>query len=208
MKQSSKRLVSIAFALLFIVGALVFFFDLVQPAYSDFSNAKGQVAGEQTLLQTEQQSVTAAQALIAQYQNQPQSEQNLALAMPSGEDLAGALAQIYGLAAANGVGLQSIGIAAPTLASQPTSDNSNTSNSPVSLVQSLGTISLQLGAAGSYEALKSFLSGLETNIRIFDVKSISIEPASAGSKSAGQDFFTYLITVATYYQTNQATQTN
>jgi Tfp pilus assembly protein PilO len=191
MKQSSKRLVSIGSALLLIVVALVVLFDLVQPEYANLETLKGQLAGEQMLFQTETQAVAQAQTLISQYQSQSQSSQTAALALPTGEDLAGALAQIYGLAANNGITIQTVSVSAPTL-QQQTASSTN-------LVQPLGTLTFQIAAVGSYESLQNFLSGLATNVRIFDVKSISLNPVGGTTGKSG-DLFTYSITVASYYQ--------
>ena len=70
----------------------------------------------------------------------------------------------------------------------------------------LGSFSFRLAASGSYENFKNFLSEIETNIRIFDVKTVALQPAGVaaqtGAKAASsQDAFNYTITVATYYQT-------
>lgn len=189
---------SIGLALVFIAVALIALFDFVEPEYTNFQTLKGQLAGEQAFLQSETQAVAQAQTLITQYQGQTQSAQTVALAVPTGENLADALAQVYGIAANSGIGVQSVSISAPTLQSQ-------TASSSV-LVQPLGTITFQLGAVGSYEALQSFLGGLQTNVRIFDVKAISITPlVSTTGKS--QDLFNYSMSVATYYQISNGSST-
>ena len=43
-----------------------------------------------------------------------------------------------------------------------------------SIIKPTGTVSFQISGSGSYESIKNFLMGLETNIRIFDVNSISL----------------------------------
>lgn len=181
---------SIGLSLAFIVVALVFFFDFIQPEYGNLEVLKGQLSGEQSFLQTETQAVAQAQTLISEYKNQSQAEQNAALAMPTGEDLAGALAQVYGLAANEGIVVQSVGITAPALQVEGGASSTN-------ITKPLGTISFQIQASGSYEALQSFLSGLQTNIRIFDVEGLSLASSQSGKIP---DAFTYTIAVTTYYQ--------
>jgi Tfp pilus assembly protein PilO len=207
MKQNSKRLTSILLALGFVVIALVALFDLIQPAYANMMMTKGQIAGAQSFLTTEKTAVAQAQQLISQYQNQSQSSQSTMLALPSGPDAAGAVAQIYGLAQNNNITIQTIGISPPTLeqVTQPSTGGSGTA-STVQIIKPLGQIVLQITAAGSYENLKSFLMGLETNIRIFDVQGISITPAQTpvvvgkNLNTVSPDLFTYNIKVVTYYQ--------
>lgn len=184
-----------------VVIALVLFFDLVQPEYADFEQTKGTLAGENQLYQTESQAVNTAKKIIAQFQQQVQGEQTVGLAMPTREDIAGALAQVYGLAASNGVNVQGVSISSPTIQPAPAGGTTGAATKPI------GSFSLQVSAVGSYESMTSLISGLETNIRVFDVKNISLAPAQTNAAVAKgapvtQDLFTYNITVITYYQTN------
>jgi hypothetical protein len=206
MKQSSKRLISIFGSLLLVVVALVVFFDVVQPEYGVIAQVKGQIAAENNLLQTESSTVGAAQKIIAAYKGQTGGQGTIDLAMPTTQDIAGGAAQIYGLAQNSGLAIQSLAISPPTV-SQPSSPVAG--GASAATTKPVGTFSFQIAANGSYESLKNFLSGLETNIRIFDLKGLTVTPeqvtqgASGGRNPVGnQDFFTYNLTVATYYQTN------
>lgn len=136
--------------------------------------------------------------LISQSQSDQAAVSDLALAMPSGPDVAGAVAQVYGIAQNNGMTVTSIGI------SPPRATVRTAGNATSTLLKAEGTIALTIAGSGSYEALKGFLSQLETNIRVFDVTSLSITPvaapAVAGKPAATPDLFTYGISVTTYYQ--------
>ena len=187
MKQTSKRLLSIGVAIIGIIGALIVFFNLVQPEYANMEDLKGQAAGRQDLLTSEGQAVKQVQQLVSSYKSG--SNAKVALAVPTGQDLAGALTQIYGLAQNTGIAIQGIGISTPSL-QQP-------SSAAPQLIRPLGTIAFQVAATGSYENLKNFLSGLETNVRIFDLKTLAITPGALPGS------FTYSISVTTYYQTWQ-----
>lgn len=193
---------SIVGALVFVILALVLFFDLVQPEYGNMEALKGQAVGQKAFLASETTAVAQAQQLISEYQSQSQGEQNAALAMPTGADIAGALAQAYGIAQANNIVIQTISVSTPTLEAPATPTDGTTLSD---LVKPLGTLTLQITAAGSYESLQGFLSGLETNIRIFDLKGISIQPAAGAASGKGvpitQDLFTYALSFAVYYQT-------
>jgi septal ring-binding cell division protein DamX len=193
-----------------VIGALVILFDLVQPAYDSVSQLKGEVAGQQAYLETEKQAVQKAQDLITQYQSQSQSAQNVGLSLPSSQDMAGALAQIYGLAQNNNLVIQIAAVSAPTLLVTQTKGATNaggaaaaTAKGSDGISKPIGTYTLQLTANGSYESVRGFIAGLESNIRIFDVKGFLVgqSQGAGGAHAANQNFFTYTITVATYYQT-------
>lgn len=197
MTQSSKRLFSMIFALIFILGAFYGFFNLVEPAYSNAQALRSKQLGEEDYLQTQAALVKQAQNLINTYKNESQT--NVGLALPSGQDAAGALAQIEGIAAANSISITNINASAPTI--QTDASGAATSSQ---MQKPLGSFSLRITATGAYENFKSFVAEIETNIRLFDVKEFSLQPiaVTATTKSGvTQDFFTGSLTVITYYQT-------
>lgn len=187
-------------SLLLVVAALVMYFDLLTPAYASLQTEKGQELSEQQLLTNEKQIVTQVQGLVSEYQSQTQEAQTVSMALPTGEDLSGALNQIYGLADANTINVQSISISvqavAPAAIVAPVTDQIESAAAGAAIVKPLGTISFDLGASGSYENLNAFLESLETNLRLFDVQSITL----AKTGGTNQDNFQYGITVTTYYQ--------
>jgi|GEM_PF-561072 len=214
MKQSAKRFSSLILAALFLVVAFVVFFDLLQPAYGDLETEKSKQISNDTFIANEQQIVSQVQALISAYQKQSQGQQNIDLALPVGQNLAGAVAQIYGLASVNNIAVKNIGVGVQ--APQPQAQSSQAAApsgasgqiaqvaAGGSIVKGVGIITFQITAEGSYEGFKQFVRGLENNIRIFDMKSISIQqtPLTFG-KISNPDNFTYSLGVSTYFQNPQ-----
>ncbi len=186
----------------FLVGALLIFFDLLQPAYGDLQQKRGEQVSKEALLTSEQQVVTQAKTLLTKYESETQAQTSLALAMPSGQNVANAIAQIYGIAQGNSIIVKSIGVSVAAVQQQiSTARDSNVSLSASQIVKPMGKISLQFSGNGSYENLKTFLSQLETNIRLFDLTGFSLAPqANIGSGPVSQDAYTYGITADTYYQ--------
>ncbi len=205
MKQSSKRFASLLLCLAFLVAALLIFFELIEPAYGDLQTKKATQLSNQNFLATESQAVAQAKSLLTQYENDTVAESSLALAMPSGPDVAGALAELYGIAANNNINVQSIAISAPIIQqSQAAGSTTGSSLTLAQIVKPLGKLSLTLAASGNYENFKNFLSQLETNIRLFDITSLSLTPAvtaaTTGKGGGNADLFSYSATVVTYYQ--------
>ncbi len=197
MKQSSKRFLSMILSLAFVVASFVLFFDLVQPTYADLSELKGKQLSLVQDVSNEQELVSHVNGLIGQYANGSLPTSTVALAMPSGPDVADALAQIYGIATADSINIQSIAISAPHMSSSGGAAASQG-------LKPKGSFTLQVSASGSYESLKLFLSTLESNIRVFNVTQFSLEPvasaASAGGKGGANDSFFYNLGIKTYYQ--------
>jgi Tfp pilus assembly protein PilO len=204
MKQSAKRLTSVFFAFIFLLAAIVLFFDLVQPEYASEKSLQGKVIGEQSYLTSQTAFVKQVQTTLNNYQNSASSSASVALALPSGEDVAGALAQIQGIAANTGIAITNISASQPQL-QVPTAPQGGSSASSTSSVKPIGSFTFTISATGSYEGFKNFIQELESNIRIFDVQTLSLQavnpPSASGAKTAAsRDMFNYSLTVATYYQ--------
>ena len=208
MKQESKRLSSLIFAALLLAGALVIYFEFIIPAYTNLETVKGQQESEAVLYANENQIVSQGKSLLTTYQSTASSSQAVAQSLPVGQDISGALAQIYGIAANTGVTVTNTGISVQAVqavappASVATGQIASAASAE-SVIKPTGTISFQITGSASYEAFKSFLQGLETNIRIFNVTAESLQPAIVlGSKTqaANADMFNYTLTVVTYYQ--------
>ena len=197
MSKSSKRLFSMALALLLVVGAFIFYFNFVSPAYKDMETLKGTLASKQSILAQESTMIKQIQKTISSYKTASQAQGIISASLPSTTDLAGAITQIYGIAGATGMFVQSFGISQNS--SVPRVVDSNSSSSVT--LKPFGSLSFNISAVGSYESFKAFISDIETNIRIFDIQSVSISSVSSGqSGTAQKDSFIYNISVTTYYQ--------
>lgn len=207
-KQSSKRFYSMILSVAFLAGSLLMFFELIQPAYSNVQALKGKELSMQDSLEKEKTIIEQAKQLIAQYQSESQAQDNLALAMPSGPNVAAALAELYGIAQNNGTVISGMSVSLPTIQLSQGNRAAGSSLTASQVIKPRGTISIQVTALGGYENMKNFLAQLETNIRIFDLTGFSIQPPSgvstvgANGKAVPQnpDLFGYTFAVATYYQ--------
>jgi len=211
MKQETKRFSSLIIAALIIAGALVVYFEFIVPAYTNLESIKGEEESATTLLANENQIVTQGKSLLSTYQSDTASSQAVASALPVGQNIAGALAQIYGIAANTGITINGTGITvqavsevAPQAVAAATTTGDITSAAMAgSIIKPTGTLSFQVSGTGSYESFKNFLHGIETNVRIFDVSAVSIQPAAitaTKTQAGNSDNFNFTITVVTYYQ--------
>ena len=205
MKQTTKRFTSMIIGLIFFVSSLIIYFEFIQTAYEDAQAIKAKFYAQQKFLSDEKETIDQVEKLIGSFQGQTQIEQAISAALPIGEDLAGAIAQLSGLSQNSSLVIKSISASVlPPLAQANKPGVGAQANFQASLQKPVGTATFQLKLAGSYEGFKNFISFLETNIRIFDLKSLSIQAtgqSSQGKTAAQQNFFEYEVSVVTYYQT-------
>lgn len=189
MKQGTKRLLSMAVALMFIVGSFVVYFELTQPAYEELQRIQGLRQGKEKFLAEQKPAVKNVQELISAYTGEGAGDLRNALSetLPLGPNLSSALVQLEGLVRLSGLSLQGLSPEANRSASIP-------SNRP--LVKPVGTLVFRVSFSGSYNQIKDFFSRIENNILLFEVRSISIQPAA----KPGLDFFSGSAEVVSYYQ--------
>lgn len=189
MKQATKRFLSLILVFVFVVAAFFVYFNLIQPAYGGAQAVQAEQISKQDFVNTQKTVVTEVQGLISQSQSQSQLEQAIAYVLPQTPDPASVIAQMNGLAQANHLTLQSFSVSTPTLQGAATGSGS-------SLVKPVGTMSFEVRLTGSYEDFKNFLANAETNIRVFDLKTLSLQP---GGKPT-DDIYAYDMIFSAYYQ--------
>lgn len=190
------------FSLILLALSLVVYLYFIEPVYQDEQIIKSKQLSQQSFLAYESSAIKQVKNLIDTYQGQLQMQEVVSLALPPNEDLSGALAQVYGLVQDGALATQAISVAEGGVVTLPSS--AATSGSRVKLQRPVNSLILQVRASGSYESLKSFLSKLETNLRILDLRSLSIQPAASAqqgqNKAQIQDLYNFDLSVLTYYQ--------
>lgn len=184
--------------LLLLAAALLVYFEFILPAYDSMQSVKAERLGLESFLGGQKPVINRIKELISAYQGQDRLQQAVSLALPTEQDSAGALAQLYGLAQSSGLNFLSATISV-TAVEDIARTRGLATLAGTSVQKPVGTVTIQMRLGGAYEGLKSFLGRLETNIRIFDIKSLTVQPVSAAQKSAEYSF-TYDLEVATYYQ--------
>lgn len=195
MKQATKRFVSMVVALLLVVGASVVYFYFIQPSFADALRAKGDVAGREAFVANQRQAIQQVEDLIAAYHGEGKIQEVISYVFPQGEDASDAIAQLNGLSQASNLALQSVALRGQgARAGVVGAAGAGASQSP--LLRPVGTLVLQARFAGTYDDLKSFVERLETNIRIFDIQSLSVQAAG----KLNQNLYVFDITFTVYYQ--------
>ncbi len=197
--------------LVFLLSSLLMYLELIQPAYSNAQQTKAQKNSLQVFFDSEEKVVEQVEKLASSYEGEGEVQQAVSEVLPTRMDIAGAIAQLYGLAQNNNLAVKSLDLStAPAPLKKNTNANPGTtqlSGFETSLQKGVGTVSFELQLSGSYEDLKNFLSAIETNVRIFDVGQIEVQPVpvtvgvgKAGSANVPQDLFDYNFSLKTYYQ--------
>lgn len=188
MRASTKRISSIGFAGVFFIGTLMVYANLIKPEMKNIEERRSLVVSKETLFANQLSAVQQVQNLISQFQSFGKVQETVILAVPLKENTTQVLNQIRAIVGNSRVMLDSFSV--KTLAFEP-------SRQP--LAKRLGTLEVNLTARGAYDALKSFLRLLETNVRVTNVRKMRIDPVGSET-GVFQDLYETTLTVEVFYQ--------
>lgn len=203
MRASTKRILSAALSLIFIFLAFVVFAMLIKPSYEETQKLRADVLSRQNFIQNQKSLTEQFKKLVNQYDSQEKAQENISLILPQNPAIGEALTQINGLLDLNHLNVLSFNINRPLLQSY---SSSNTNSTSTQVIKPLGTIDINFKVVGNYSDFKNFLNQLETNIRIFNVKTLNISPViiASGDKNQIQNkTLSYDISITTYYQADK-----
>jgi Tfp pilus assembly protein PilO len=188
MKTTSKRILFIILALVFLVASVVVYSSFIQNAYSQVVALRGELVSKQTTYQQLTQTFNQIQSLINEFQNQGDVQRQASLILPKNKDASYLVGQVVGLAEANGIPVSSI--STQILPVQPNKSK---------VISSIGKVKADVGFTGSYAGFKALIRQIENNILILDATDIKVDPTGL----AGSNLLSYKVSITSYYQTNQ-----
>ena len=183
MKSSTKRMLSILLAILFLIGAVFIYSYLIKPAYNEVLNLRTKKSTLSQTFNTYDSLNKKFKNLFAEYQNLGELNNKLSMTLPSRFDTAYVSGQISGLAEQNELILQTLNI--KQLAIKP---------AEIKFAKGLGVLKVDAKLSGSYDNFKAFLNGIETNIMISDIADFKIESQPDAQK------LIFTVSINTYYQ--------
>lgn len=174
-------------ALLIAIAAL---FGYIRPTLNgSIATAKSAIAFDDQALaaaaqyQSEQTSLASARDAI-----DPQNLTRLTQFLPDSVDNVGLVLDLNALAARSGLSLSNIDVVSDASAGSQSGQNPSATDhqNPV------GSISLTLSAAGTFNALQTFLNGVERSARLLDVQDLVVKGSDTG-------VYTYEMTIRLYW---------
>ncbi|MDO8664524.1 MAG: hypothetical protein Q7K44_03220 [Candidatus Liptonbacteria bacterium] len=198
MKQTTKRFLSLIISFILFTGTLIVYFNLVVPANDEQQTIKAQAIGRQNFVDNQKAAISQVSNMINSYKGEGELQDVISSILPQSPDLAGAFSQISGLVQVNKLLMERVAVNAPV--NQNISGTASQGDTSQQFVKPVGSVDFQVKVIGTYEDFKSFLKNVETNIRIFDVKKIDMQPTA--NAKPNQNIYNYDIIITAYYQNN------
>jgi len=185
MKASTKRILSIGVAFVFVVGALLIYQNLIRPLGEEIDKKRAEADSKGDLFNKQSQAVKQARDLIDRSKNLGAIENTVSLAIPNKPETTNALSQIETIARLNNVILS--GLDVKSIVPRKTG---------AVLIKDLGVVEVSVNVSGAYGNIKAFIRSLETNVRVANVKEFNFR--SAANSNSG--LYSMNLIVEFYYQ--------
>ena len=185
MKASTKRLLVILGNFGLIFGSFFIYFSLIVPTYQEIQQIRGELESRRILHAEQQEAERVIEELEGEFVQLAIFREALSNNLPINEDIPSVLNQFQGIARLSRISLRSLSFQYLPL---PQTEDL--------LVRPIGVIRVNVSLTGDYSGLKSFVSLLETNIRIMDLTSLRVD----GGAGANPNNLIHNLIVDVYYQ--------
>ncbi|HZZ99209.1 MAG TPA: type 4a pilus biogenesis protein PilO [Candidatus Paceibacterota bacterium] len=151
---------------LLIAAAAVAFWMLALPAYDQVVSLRDALSQREEILQNRTAIVSNIKSLDKQYTEHSAEIQRFSNIVPASKDTAELVSTIQAMASQNGLTLTGVAMG---------SQNGSKNKDPYQ------TQSMDISVTGKYLSFRSFLSNLESNLRIMDVTNLDISQTTGDS---------------------------
>ena len=169
----------VAFAMMFV--AIIVYVNFTVPAYTELDGRRAELNSLDELYSRKEKAIADVQNVLKDYDSDQKLkglQDVISSSLPNNPEQSEILNQIRAIAGVNQLALTDLSL--------------NVSQ----LIKPVAAISAQFKVIGYYADIKGFISSLENNLRIMDVRSVTIDPLG----KPDQDYYRADLTVITYYQ--------
>jgi Tfp pilus assembly protein PilO len=195
LKPSSKRAFGFLIGFLFLIIALVSYNTLIKPEIDSIFAARGELRARTVVLEDQKRINEQVRSVLNRFNSIDALEDIVSMAIPVDEDLSALLNQLNVLSRTSGLRPESVSFRSLSLPESRSINRGTLSTNKA--VSAKGIVEASLSLTGTYNSFKSFVRLLETNVRVIDLKTLSIAPVN---RESAQDFYKYDLIVSAYFQ--------
>lgn len=181
----------VAFVMVF--AAIVIYSNLTVPAYTALDERRAELNSLDQLYARKEKAINDVQSVLKDYDSDQKLkglQDVISSSLPNDLQQSEILNQIRAIAGVNQLSLTDMSLNVSSV------QNVAARATTTQLIKPVAAISVQFKVIGFYSDIKNFISSLENNLRIMDIRSITIDPLG----KPDQDYYRADLTVITYYQ--------
>lgn len=193
MKSSGKRLISMLVAFMLVLAAIIIYSSLTVPAYTALDERRAELNSLDELYSRKEKAIADVQSVLKDYDSDQKLkglQDVISSSLPNNPEQSEILNQVRAIAGVNQLALTDMSLNVSSI------QNVAARATSTQLIKPVAAISVQFKVIGFYADIKNFVSSLENNLRVMDIRSITIDPLG----KPDQDYYRADLTVITYYQ--------
>lgn len=174
--------------MLCFIGAAVIYSEFLTPAYDQITVLRGKKQAAEQELAATKAAIASIEELLKQYQSLTDLKDRFSLILPTAENSATVINQLYTMAQAHSIKIESMSlqrIPPPKPVLEKTSVRQDNS-----------TLRISMRLAGDYFNAKDFFENMQRNVRMMDIGSIKV----SGGAGQNKDGLRYQVVFDVYYQ--------
>ncbi|RJQ30051.1 hypothetical protein C4565_01265 [Candidatus Parcubacteria bacterium] len=191
MRASSKRVMSIGIAAMFLIGVLIVYGSFIRPAYSEIETKRAELSAAENLFNNQKNATEQVNKAFIDMKNATKVREVISQALPVGPNMTQALHQIESVVRSNKVNIDAL-----TIREAPSEANKQI------LAKRLGKLGLNFSVSGTYESVRDFVRALETNVRVTNITNFEFSSGSSEFGGGSANLYTLQIVAEMYYQEN------
>ena len=180
-------------AFVMILAAIIIYVNFTVAAYTSLDERRAELNALDELYSRKEKAIADVQNVLKNYDSDQKLkglQDVISSSLPNAPQQSEILNQIRAIAGVNQLALTDLSLNISSVQSVTAKATST------QLIKPVAAISVQFKVIGYYADIKNFISSLENNLRVMDVRSISIDPLG----KPDQDYYRADLTVITYYQ--------
>ncbi|HEY4523763.1 MAG TPA: type 4a pilus biogenesis protein PilO [Candidatus Paceibacterota bacterium] len=182
-------MISFSISFMLIIGSVLIYAFLVVPTYDDIQRARGDLVSKTKIYNDQKRVFDKIKSLNDAYKGNGTLQDAVSLALPNETFISQILGNIEGLASLN----NRMSILSAQTEILPFRANA----SWPFYIKNIGTVKLALQMRGTYGDFKKFISQIENNYRIMDIKQMEMR---SDQNDKTRTAFVYGLTIYAYYQ--------
>lgn len=186
-------------SLTLVMGAIVVYSVLISPELDNIQRMRGTLESQSRSQAEQQRLVETAKKLLADYEKGGEALKGVVnLTLPNDANVSQAVSNIETLVLLNNLSLTTAQTELPPFQATVSAPGS---------IKNRGTVKITVTLRGAYEDFKKFISQVENNVRIMDVKQLGVKQSSGSFRPDGTLEFS-LVTNAYYQDPSAMLKTN
>ena len=180
-----------------LLACIIIVWQFILPLWDSIDFQKSRNSSLKEEVDKMEELINKLKELTLVYKQRQAEAERLEKFLPVGQNFGGILNYVEMMGAQAGIIVDSIDWAPKSEEESQTQKNITATTGQIGEIQAKNkTLSANISATGTYEAFKTFISNLENNIRLTEIKQIKLMPKGEG----GSNIFDFDINAEMYYQ--------